>query len=218
MNPRHDITGKKYGRWTVLYRLGNEGRTWICQCECGTTKPVKNYVLWNGGSKSCGCFRDEDLAKRKTTHSHSPRNGKRARVWNIWSYAKTRCFNKNSTAYQNYGAKGITMCEEWKNSFEKFLEDMGECPSDKHSLDRIDNSQGYFPGNCRWATMKEQARNKTNNRILTFQGTTASLAEWCEKLGVPYNRISGRLSQGWDVERAFTEQGRYERLREQKAA
>lgn len=115
----------------------------------------------------------------------------------------TRCLNPRSEKWPQYGGRGIAVCQRWQESFEAFLADMGEPPPD-HSLDRIDNDGPYSPENCRWATNNQQARNKSTNRVLTYQGKSQTLAEWAEELGLPRNTIQTRLRLGWSVERALS--------------
>ena len=123
--------------------------------------------------------------------------------WRVWASLRGRCNSQTHKAYHNYGDRGITVCERWE-SFENFLEDMGERPSSKHSIDRIDNDGPYSPENCRWATRNEQNRNKRTNRLLTHGGKTLCLAAWAEELSINYMTLLGRLKFGWSVEQAIT--------------
>jgi hypothetical protein len=122
----------------------------------------------------------------------------------IWLRMLDRCRNPNRRAYHRYGGRGITVCDRW-HSFAAFLEDMGERPSSKHTLDRIDNEAGYSPENCRWATWKEQQQNRSNNHRLTFQGETLCLSEWAQRVGIKKTTLQERLYRGWSVERALEE-------------
>lgn len=128
--------------------------------------------------------------KRNTTHGLT-----NARVYTIWANLKLR---RHHPRYQF-----VTLCSEWAASFERFLADMGHPPTDKHTLDRIDNAKGYEPGNCRWATMKEQQNNRTNNRLITWRGETKTLMQWAETLGIKRETLARRI-EAWDVERAMT--------------
>ena len=110
-----------------------------------------------------------------------------------------RCTKPDNDNYLNYGARGITVCDRWLNSFEAFYEDMGERPKGK-TLDRINNNAGYAPNNCRWATIAEQARNKRDSRLITCKGKTMNMIDWAKEVGIPRNTIGGRLSQGLTVE------------------
>jgi len=192
-----DLIGQTFARWTVLAYLGRS--YWLCKCSCGTEKRVFSGNLVNGKTLSCGCLRDEVLTATRTTHGKTG-----TPEYKVWAGMKRRCQNKNEQAYARYGARGVTVCERWSNSFECFLEDMGERPSDQHSIDRIDNNKGYEPGNCRWIANPEQARNKTNNHLVTYQGITRTLAEWAQITGIGRATIEWRINSGWTTERTLT--------------
>lgn len=129
--------------------------------------------------------------------------------YGVWCHIKERCYNKNSPAYKDYGGRGILMCDEWKD-FVNFFNDMGQRPSENHSIDRIDNSKGYSPDNCRWATYKEQQRNRRDNLVILFDGVKASLAEHCERLGLKYQTVHRRIVCGADISVAL-QHGRIKR-------
>jgi hypothetical protein len=116
----------------------------------------------------------------------------------------SRCYCASDSAFKDYGLKGIGICSRWRDSFENFLADMGECPPGM-TLERIKGAENYSPENCRWATRKEQARNRSSNRHLTFRGQTKLMIEWSEALGIPMKYIHKRLARGWTVERALSE-------------
>lgn len=128
-----------------------------------------------------------------------------------WRAMKTRCYNKNQTSYENYGGRGISVCERWLDSFENFYEDMGEPPVGSYSIDRIDNNGNYSPENCKWSTTKQQARNKRNTVRYNIDGVEKSLREWCEDSGVKYQTAYMRITrQGWDAKEAiFTKASLY---------
>jgi hypothetical protein len=151
----------KYNLWTVIEenKIHRDNKVYLlCKCECGTIKEVIAKNLKSGVSKSCGCLNIKRLKERAT-------HGKRhTRVWRIWQAMKNRCYNPNVRQYKNYGGRGIKVCDRWRNSFTAFLEDMGPKPSKKHSLDRINNIGDYEPGNCRWATVKQQNNNRGPRR------------------------------------------------------
>lgn len=123
--------------------------------------------------------------------------------YRTWSNIKSRCLNKNTKFYKDYGGRGIKICDRWLNSFENFYEDMGERPSNKHSLDRIDNDGDYCKENCRWATWIQQSRNSRNTRMITYKGETYCLTKWAEMLDIKYSALIYRLNKGWNVEDVF---------------
>lgn len=124
--------------------------------------------------------------------------------YSAWRGAKTRCRNPKNPSYKNYGGRGITFSEKW-NKFENFLKDMGLKPSKKHTLERIDNSIGYSPENCRWATRNEQNRNHRRNVVFNHNGKKMCLMDWSKKTGINYNTLKARLfTLGWDFEKAIT--------------
>lgn len=164
-----DETGNKYNRLTVLERdfsteasQKKRAKTfWKCECYCGEIAIVPAYDLRKGLTKSCGCLRMENAGNMSKTHNMSRfSDGTIRPEFNAWIGIKTRCFNKNSKAYDRYGGRGIKVCDRWKESFENFFLDMGERPSPKHSIDRIDVNGNYEPENCRWADDTQQCRNQ----------------------------------------------------------
>jgi hypothetical protein len=139
--------------------------------------------------------------------SHGESRGKTTREYNTWNGMRARCLTPTSARYADYGGRGITVCQRWM-VYENFLADMGRKPTPDHSLDRIDNDKGYEPGNCRWATRKEQCRNRRSGRLLTLRGETLTVAEWAERSGVDERRVRDRLGDGWDADEAvFTPKG-----------
>lgn len=182
----NDLTGRSFGKWTVLNYAGSA--RWQCKCECGTERLLNNGDLKQGKTTNCGCSKH----RRSRTAEH-----------NIWKTITQRCCNPHSTGYKSYGSQGITMCDAWRNSFVQFMEDMGERPSPRHQIDRIDNTKGYFPENCRWVTPKEQQRNRRNNVLLTVDGETKCIAEWCELYGIKFATLHRRVANyGWSHEAA----------------
>jgi hypothetical protein len=200
--------GTKFGRWTVLestemrqYRSGGKQLFIECQCDCGTVQFVGSYKLRIGHSRSCGCLQAEVTAERNLTHGYS--GGEGTRIYRVWGKMLARCENPKNPAFTDYGGRGITICERW-HTFENFLEDMGE-PSPGLTIDRLDNDKGYFKENCAWRTPKEQARNRRNSIILTYNGMTMTLIEWSEMLDLSYRMLRARHLNGWSTERILTE-------------
>lgn len=182
--------GSHFGRWTVVSDLGSDSRwrrIWKVACDCGVVGAVQGSRLINGHTKSCGCLKIALL----TTHGmHGTPE------YQAWLGALARCEYQTGPQYENYGGRGISVCDRWK-CFESFYADMGPRPSPEHSLDRKNNNGNYCKENCRWATPSEQQRNRRNNRMLTFGGETKTIVEWSEVFGLRANTISTRLRRGW---------------------
>ena len=156
-----DLTGQRFGRLTVLHRDGSTScrhAAWKCQCDCGEVRTICGKHLRSGNTKSCGCLNRELLSEGLATTHGMTRHGREAGVYGSWRSMRERCQNSNATHYAYYGGRGVTVCERWE-SFENFLADMGPRPEGL-SLDRINNEGNYEPGNCRWATRKQQAHNR----------------------------------------------------------
>jgi hypothetical protein len=190
-------TGNVYGRLRVIHKDSSSSKAyWMCVCECGTYKSIAQNNLRAGKSTSCGCFMREQVSISRTSHGRS-----RDPIYEIFKGLLARCLNENHHAYNSYGGRGITVCDRWHrdtpNAFENFLEDMGERPSNKHSIDRINNDGDYSPGNCQWANSTAQANNRSSNRNLTYKGSTCTIAQWSLKLGVNAGTISVRKQRGW---------------------
>jgi len=206
MPSRIDLTGKIFGRLTVISPdAAGETLFWRCLCECGNHKSINGASLRRGATVSCGCRMRETADQ--TSHGKSG-----TKTHHIWNHIKQRCGNPNNPAYRDYGGRGIRVCQRWMESFQNFLDDMGECPPGL-TIDRYPNNDGdYEPGNCRWATMKEQSNNRRHRRDfqpITFNGETKHMAAWLRDpriaaLGISARTLSGRLFNGWSVERAFT--------------
>lgn len=191
--------GDRYGRFTVVREVDRVGihRAFECRCDCGTLKVVQLRALRGGNTSSCGCYARE----RAVSRGHG---GRGTLEYSTWRSMRERCRNPSHSAYGRYGGRGISVCERWMDSFEAFLEDMGPRPSAEHSIDRINNDGNYEPGNCRWATIDEQARNRSNTIRLTFRGETLLLVEWCERMGVNADMVRSRVERGWSAEDALT--------------
>lgn len=148
-----DVAGQSFGSLTAVSRVPGANGKWFCRCACGTERIVPTSALRAGDVKSCGCR----YRPRLTLRIH---NQSRTKLYAVWRGMTQRCHNPNNKAFRHYGARGISVCPEWRKSFEKFRDYMGERPSPKHSIDRIDNDGNYEPGNVRWATQKQQVQNR----------------------------------------------------------
>jgi len=189
--------GDVFGRLTIINEA-NSRHHWVCICACGTKCEVMKRHLQSGKTSSCGCLHREQLANRVRTHGASE-----TVTYARWRSMRARCMLPNSKSFPKYGAKGITVCDRWKDSFENFLSDMGECPSPSMTVERLNNSLGYSPDNCKWATRTEQNRNTSSNRMLTFRGETHCVSEWAEILNIKYRTIMTRLNKGMSAEEAL---------------
>lgn len=196
-----DLTGRQFGRWTVVGPgpIRGKNRLWRCVCECGTERYVLGFTLKSGASSNCGCFRSvPDIADGKHRMTKTPE-------YIAWRSMMDRCYRHAFIGYASYGGRGIVVCDRWRASFVNFYSDMGPRPSPEHSLDRIDNDGPYSPENCRWATRAEQGRNRRTNRPLTHDGETMCVSEWAERFGLSRNTLQRRLDRGWSFERATSE-------------
>ena len=193
-----DLTGRVFGRLTVTGREPvSKGwvTRWVCVCSCGKAKVVDGPHLARGTTNSCGCLRAERTSQRSKTHGL--RDSKEYAVWNTMIQ---RCTNPNHSEYSAY--KDRVPPERWFK-FENFYADMGPRPGPGFTIERSDNTKGYGPDNCVWATMKANNRNRKDTKMITFNGVTRPLPEWAEVLGVRYGLLNLRLHRGWSVERAF---------------
>lgn len=201
-----DLTGRTFGRLSVLRLVEGRATFWECSCSCGATINYLSCHLLDGFVNSCGCLRREGRARGyNKKHGHS-RGGKTTGEYNSWASLIQRCTNPNHIEYPTYGAAGVKVCQRWLDSFEAFLEDMGPKPTPRHTIDRFPNQSGdYTPDNCRWATQKEQQNNRSNNRHLIYNGLKLTLTQWAERIGISQSLLSARLNRlGWPLDRALT--------------
>lgn len=190
------LTGQRYGRWLVCGYAGRRKTrpAWHVICKCGNGRTVDGNNLQDGISQSCGCLKTERITIRDTIHGEA---GKiRSPEFRTYLGARSRCNNPNVKGYANYGGRGI---EFRFKSFQAFLNDVGRKPTPQHSLDRIDPNGHYEVGNIRWATSKEQSRNKRKNTLLTFNQKTQCVAEWADEIGISRRTISSRMILRWCV-------------------
>lgn len=187
-----DMTGRVVGDQTVIAQdgLDRHGQArWSVRCVCGSVRSVSGGKLRRGEAGSCGCQKPRKLAASATRHGASA-GGRLTPEYRAWSGMIDRCERPSFSQFANYGGRGITVCAEWRHDFAAFLAHVGPRPSDKHSIDRIDNARGYEPGNVRWATRTEQNRNKRSN-------VAAHLIDAAQANGIKYGTLYGRLSLGW---------------------
>ena len=203
-----DLTGKRFGKLTVLSRCGyKSGRTaWLCKCDCGNEKVIVGHNLLKGMTTSCGCVHKENTSKASQKHGMSA-----TRIYGIWIDMKNRCSNPNCERYERYGGRGIKICDEWsgENGAENFIRwayengynenaPFGEC-----TIDRIDVNGDYSPENCRWITNQEQQYNTSRTRILEYNGETLTTKQASERFGIGQELIRLRLSRGWGVKKTI---------------
>lgn len=200
----NSLIGQKFGDLEVIARGENSksGKArWVCKCKCGKIKekPVLGYDLINGKVKSCGCLYYESNKGRNRQHGLT-----KTRIWNIWAGMIQRC-KPARTNHKNYYFKGISVCKDW-HDFQKFYNwAINNGYNENLTIDRINNSLGYFPENCRWVDYKTQERNRTNNTRLTVNGVTKTLAEWSEETGINGATISWRNKHNWKETEMFIE-------------
>lgn len=186
------MIGETFGKLTVIYESDRKNH-YVCKCDCGNVSTVLKYNLLKGNTKSCGCTRlTQNGLSKKYVAEH-----------NVWRKLISRCNNKNDRSFNDYGGRGISVCGSWINSFEQFLSDMGQRPSSKHSIDRINNDGNYEPSNCRWATRKVQANNCRKNHVVTYRGEKYTIAQLAEATNIPRARLTLRINTlKWSVEDA----------------
>jgi hypothetical protein len=192
-----DLTGQRFGHLIAIARFGtnnNGDATWLCRCDCGVEKEISGHGLRDGRTKSCGCRRLDGTIRHGLYKSVEYR---------IWGAMLQRCKNPNAGHYDLYGGRGITVDPRWE-SFENFLADMGNRPSPKHSIERVDNDGPYSPTNCIWATRAIQSRNTRRTLRLTLNGETLCLKDWAQRFGLEYETLRGRIKKGWGIETALT--------------
>ena len=196
------ILDQKYGRLTILELAGKNkfGHMLVkCKCECGNTMVTEATRVIHGKTLSCGCLQKEVAAKRMTVHGMT-----NTRLHAIWQAMIRRCEDPKNNRYYSYGAKGIAVCNEWKD-FTNFKNwSFANGYSEELSIDRINNDKGYCPENCRWATKIQQANNKTNNRMLTYKGQTKTAKQWSRFFGFDYKYFHEKLKKcGWSIEKVL---------------
>lgn len=203
-----DLTGRKFGRLTVIERVedyvspnGKHEIQWKCVCSC----PDKTICIALGGNlrrglkRSCGCL------SRENTSNMFKKHGKRnTRLYKIWCDMKARCYNPNELGYKWYGAEAKNISEGWVHNFQAFYDwAMSNGYRDNLTIERIDGTKGYSPENCKWATMQEQQNNRRNNRKVHYNGELFTIAQLARKYNIPYKKLWRRLNDGWEIQRAL---------------
>ena len=203
-----NLIGRKFDRWTVIAKAEkrNGMSVWKCRCECGTEKEVYQKHLLSGATKSCGCLAKEKSSKRMKQNNPTVRKHKMCytRLYNVWSGIKQRCQNPHNTKYQNYGGRGIKICEEWQD-FGNFMQwALNNGYDETLTIDRINYDGDYEPCNCRFITIQEQQFNKSTNHLITYNGRTQTLTEWANERGIKRNTLDARINRShWDIGRAL---------------
>ena len=189
--PSVDLTGKRFGKWSVVEYAGNS--KWMCVCDCGTTREVSTANLNSGNTHSCGCYKRETTIKNNTTHGMN-----KTPLHSRWLDIKDRCYNAHDKNYVNYGGRGIGVCDEWKDDFMAFHDwAVANGFRKELTIDRIDNNKDYSPQNCRWVDRATQNRNTRRNHYVTIDGETKTVMDWALTVGINESLIRARLKRGW---------------------
>lgn len=194
-----DLTGQRFGKLVVQEFAGKQGNfaMWKCQCDCGKEHMARGANLLSGQIKSCGCGARQNGLK----HGDS-----KTRLYRIWYGIIRRTEDSSRKEYKDYGARGVRMCKEWRESYESFRAwALSNGYNDTLSIDRIASDGNYEPGNCRWATKSDQENNKRSTHLLSIDGVSKTPAEWSKISGIPASRIRRRKAKGWDDRRAVFE-------------
>lgn len=191
-----NLTGQVFGRVTVIEYAGQGGADkramWKCRCECGNEFNSLGTRLRYGDTTSCGCQRNESVAKVNWMHGLS-----KTREHRIWRGMIQRCTNPDNPAWKDYGERGITICKRWMK-FTNFLEDMGKCPA-RLTIERKNNDKGYSKANCKWGTRSEQSNNTRASRKISHAGQIMTVAQWARKLGMTRSALALKLSKGLNI-------------------
>lgn len=200
---KSDMIGKRFGELIVVAYAGKEEKskksTYLCRCNCGKSKIINGVSLKRGLTKSCGCLKSKLTSERTTTHGKSKHP-----LFRGWWNMKDRCYNKKNKSYHRYGGRGIYVCEEWKNSISAFMLWAEKNGWEKGlSLERKDNSKGYSPENCAFVSAKKQANNRRDNKTLSFNGETKTVAQWGDALNIKASTIRYRIKAGWSTKKSL---------------
>jgi len=195
--------GSKIGRWTLVSEAAKRGknRMVLCRCDCGTERVVRLLAATGGKTNSCGCIASDRMASLNWIHGHAI--GRKTLTYRTWISMVGRCTIKGYVGYEVYGGAGITVCERWL-VFENFLADMGERSSRSMTIDRIDNSLGYEPNNCRWATKRQQTINRTITVMVEYDGVKVALCDLAVRFGMKVATVKSRMKSGWSLQKSLT--------------
>lgn len=215
-----DLTGQRFGKLTVIeYSHTNDRRKtfWKCRCDCGNEKTVAGYNLRSGNTSSCGCGERENREQLMSRfYNDHYKHGKcYDRIHTVWAHMKERCSNPNTKDFALYGGRGICVCPEWagEDGFQNFFDwSMKNGYRDDLTIDRINVNGNYEPSNCRWASATQQANNRRSSRLISIDGETKTLAEWCKQYGMNYYSVYYRIEKGCDPKIALTTKGRIKNL------
>lgn len=204
-----DLIGQRFGRLVVIEKSEKRDSGgnvfWLCKCDCGKDTLVSTHSLKIGHCKSCGCYKI-DVNREQGKRCFTKHGKKYTRIYNIWCSMKQRCYGKNVKSYKYYGARGITICDEWKNDFMSFYNwAMNNGYQDNLTIDRINVNGNYEPSNCRWVTAYEQANNKRSNHVIIYNGVEMTVKQLSELCDIQYHTLLGRLLKGWTVDRAVNQ-------------
>lgn len=198
-----DITGNRYGKLFVVERLENTQRgvtVWKCLCDCGNYTTVRGSNLKSGAVKSCGCL-------KKTTKPSLRHDMSNTRLYRTWANMKRRCYTPSHKSYKDYGERGISVCDEWKDSFENFMKwALANGYTDELTIERKDTNGNYCPDNCEWILWEEQQKNRRSCRYIEHNGKVMTLTDWCKELDLPFKLVHNRINKlGWSFEKAISE-------------
>ena len=197
-------SGTRFGRLVLVERRRIQGRShWLCRCDCGNDKVIFVGSLIAGCSRSCGCLQRELARQQEMKHGAYCPGGPLSEYY-TWCNMMSRCYNPRNREFRWYGQRGISVCDRWRGDFLAFLEDMGRKPLGRYTIERINNDGNYEPSNCCWATAAEQARNSRRALLISIDGRTQCLKDWCNELRLRYGTVYQRIKRsGWSPERAL---------------
>lgn len=195
-----ELTGQRFGRLVVIERIGSRcgNALWKCRCNCGNIFETITSCLLSGSTKSCGCLKNDVIKEVHTTHGMT-----HARIYHTWQGMHQRCNNSKLIGYKNYGGRGICVCKEWSEFIPFYNWAMKNGYNEALTIDRIDNSKGYSPFNCKFSTVKEQSNNRRSNVWYEYKGEKKSMTQWSDIYGMPYHRLLCRLRNGWTIEKSL---------------